>query len=105
MPDSIPLPVSSPPPPPPVSVPPKKEQEDVNIEVYEKVFLKCMGAAARIITHRHGDAPTEESKDRQVTIAAAIFDRFYNDQTAMKAGAVQAKAMIDGMTHVLEGRR
>lgn len=85
--------------------PPKKTQEDVNIEVYEKVFLKCMGAAARIITHRHGGEPTDESKDRQVQIAAAIFDRFYNDQTAMKAGQIQAKAMIDGMTQVLEGRR
>jgi hypothetical protein len=87
--------------PPPI----KKTQEEVNIDVYEKVFLKCMAAAARIITHRHGDTPTEESKNRQVTIAAAIFDRFYNDQTAMKAGQIQAKAMIDGMNQVLEGRR
>lgn len=90
---------------PPVTVPPKKTQEDVNIEVYENVFLKCMGAAARIITHRHGSEPSEESKDRQVQIASTIFDRFYSDQTAMKAGSIQAKAMIDGMTQMLEGRR
>lgn len=90
---------------PVVTPSPKKTQEDLNIEVYEKVFLKCMGAAARIITHRHGSEPTEESKDRQVTIATAIFDRFYNDQSSMKAGQVQAKAMIEGMTQVLEGRR
>ena len=90
---------------PVVTPSPKKTQEDLNIEVYEKVFLKCMGAAARIITHRHGSDPTEQSKNLQVTIAAAIFDRFYNDQTAMKAGQIQAKAMIEGMTQVLEGRR
>lgn len=84
---------------------PKKTQEDLNIEVYEKVFLKCMGAAARILTARHGSDPTDASKRNQVKIATAIFDRFYNDQTAMKAGQIQAKAMIEGMTQVLEGRR
>lgn len=101
MPDSIPLPVSSPPPPPPVSSPPKKTQEDVNIEVYEKVFMKCMAAGARIMNARYGTV----NKEDQISIATAIFDRFYNDQTAMKAGQIQAKAMIDGMTQVLEGRR
>lgn len=85
--------------------PPKMTQEDLNIEVYESVFLKCMGAAARIITARHGHNVSDMTRKNQVTIAAAIFDRFYNDQTAMKAGAVQAKAMIDGMNSVLEGRR
>lgn len=99
------MPDSSPPDAPLPVVPAKKEQEDINIEVYEKVFLKCMGAAARIISFRHGSDPTEESKDRQITIATAIFDRFYNDQTAMKAGKIQAQAMIDSMTHLLEGRR
>jgi hypothetical protein len=104
--DSTPLPVSSPTPPPPsISPPVKKTQEDVNIEVYEAVFLKCMGAAARIILHRQGDSIDNTVRVNQVTIASAIFDRFYNDQTAMKAGAIQAKAMIDGMTQVLEGRR
>lgn len=106
MPDSTPLPVSSPTPPPPRSVAPlgilppaaAKTQEDLNVEVYEKVFKKCLGAAARIVG-------PDLSRQNQVTIAVAIFDRFYNDQTAMKAGAIQAKAMIDGMTQVLEGRR
>ncbi len=85
--------------------PPKKDQEDLNIECYERVFLKCMGAAARIITQRHGSDPTDESKDRQVQIAAALFDRFYSDQVSMKSGKLQAEAMIQGMTQVLEGRR
>jgi hypothetical protein len=83
----------------------RKDQEDVNIEVYEKVFLKCMGAAARILIKRQGTEISDEAKDRQIKIAAAIFDRFYNDQTAMKSGKIQARAMIDGMTQVLEGRR
>jgi len=81
---------------------PKKTQEDVNIEVYEKVFMKCMGAAERIL---NGQIHNNAARESQVTIAVAIFDRFYSDQTAMKAGAVQAKAMIDGMNQVLEGRR
>lgn len=98
----------------PVTVPPKKTQEEVNVEVYEEVFKKCMAAAARIIVARHGDALTDASRLNQVTdasrlnqvkIASAIFDRFYNDQTALKAGGIQAKAMIEGMTQVLEGRR
>lgn len=113
MPDASPLPINSPPPPPPMNVAPflpivapvKKTQEDLNIEVYEKVFLKCMGAAARIVIARHGNAVDDASRLNQVTIATAMFDRFYNDQTAMKAGAVQARAMIDGMNQVLEGRR
>lgn len=88
-----------------VATPPKKDQEDLNIEVYERVFLKCMGAAARVIKHRHGTETTEEAKDRQVKIAAAIFDRFYSDQASMKSGKLQAEAMIQGMTQVLEGRR
>lgn len=95
-------------PPPQIFAPapiPKKDQEDLNIEVYEKVFVKCMGAAARIIIHRHGDTPTEESKDRQVTIATAIFNRFYEDQNAMKQGKQQAEAMMAGLSQVLEGRR
>jgi hypothetical protein len=88
----------------PVSTTPKLP-EDLNLEVYESMFLKCMGAAARIITKRHGDTPTEESKDRQIKIAIAIFDRFYNDQNAMKQGKQQADAMLHGLTQVLEGRR
>ena len=87
--------------PPPVS--PKKTQEDLNIEVYEKIFLKCMSAADRILGSRTTGSNTEQTN--RVTIAVAIFDRFYNDQTAMKAGQIQAKAMIEGMTQVLEGRR
>jgi hypothetical protein len=82
-----------------------KSPEDMNLEVYESIFLKCMGAAARIITSRHGDTPTEESKTRQVKIAVAIFDRFYNDQNAMKQGKQQADAMLQGLTSVLEGGR
>jgi len=89
----------------PIATPPKKTQEDVNVEVYENVFKKCMGAAARILIARHGEGVTDAAKLNQVTIATAIFDRFYNDQSAQKAGAVQAKAMIDGLTQVLEGRR
>ena len=113
MPDSVPLPVCSPPPPPPRSVAPPgalapvavKTQEDLNVEVYESVFKKCMGAAARIIIARHGNSDNDASRLNQVAIAAAIFDRFYNDQSAQKAGAIQAKAMIEGMNSVLEGRR
>jgi hypothetical protein len=119
MPNATPLPVDSPPPPPPRSsapplpwsfpLPPpppksvaKKTQEDVNVEVYENVFLKCMGAADRILG---GGNSSTARNENQVKIASAIFDRFYNDQSAQKAGAVQAKAMIDAMTQVLEGRR
>jgi len=87
----------------PATPPPKKTQEDANIEVYEKVFLKCISAADRILGSRSTGSNTEQTN--RVTIAVAIFDRFYNDQTAMKAGQIQAKAMIDGMTQVLEGRR
>lgn len=86
----------------PVTVPPKKTQEDVNVEVYENVFLKCMGAADRILG---GGNSSTARNENQVKIASAIFDRFYNDQTALKAGGIQAKAMIEGMTQVLEGRR
>lgn len=84
--------------PPPI----KKTQEDLNIEVYEKVFKKCMSAAERILGSR-SSSNTEQTN--RVTIAAAIFDRFYSDQSSMKSGQLQAKAMIDGMTQVLEGRR
>lgn len=93
--ESTPLPVN---PPPCVSPLVAKTQEEVNIDVYESVFKKCMDAADRVL----GD---HRNTQNQIVIASAIFDRFYNDQTAMKAGAVQAKAMIDGMTQVLEGRR
>lgn len=86
----------------PMAPPIKKTQEDLNVEVYESVFKKCMDAAERILYGRVG---SNADRDHQVTIAAAIFDRFYNDQTALKAGGIQAKAMIDGMTQVLEGRR
>jgi hypothetical protein len=97
--ESTPLPVN---PPPCVSPLVAKTQEAVNIEVYESVFKKCEEAATRIL----GDSNNNDtSRQNKVTIACAIFDRFYNDQTAMRAGAVQAKAMIDGMTQILEGRR
>lgn len=87
---------------PPALAPMKKTQEDLNVEVYESVFKKCMGAADRITQACYQNDTT---KANQVAIAIAIFDRFYNDQTAMKSGAAQAKAMIDGLTSVLEGRR
>lgn len=95
-------------PPPQIFAPapiPKKDQEDLNIEVYERVFVKCMDAAARIVSHRHRDEPLPESRDRQVHIAKALFDRFYEDQNAMKQGKQQAEAMMAGLSQVLEGRR
>jgi hypothetical protein len=84
----------------PIAPPTKKTQEDLNVEVYENVFKKCLEAAGRLVY-----PGSDSDRENQVKIATAIFDRFYNDQTAMKAGATQAKAMIDAMTQVLEGRR
>jgi hypothetical protein len=95
-------------PPPQVFSPapiPKKDQEDLNIEAYERVFAKCMDAAARLISSRHRDEPQPHSRDRQVKIAIAVFDRFYNDQASMKQGKQQADAMLQGLSQVLEGRR
>jgi uncharacterized protein (DUF885 family) len=94
------LPVGNPPP-----VVPKKDQEDLNIEVYKRVFKKCMAASKSVIGDRERGDDLDLWLGRQVEVAKAMFDRFYNDQTAMKAGQIQAKAMIDGMTSVLEGRR
>jgi len=82
-------------------LPPKKDQEDANIEVYERVFSKCLGAAARIVEKDRGS----RNADRELQIAAAIFDRFYSDQVAQRSAKLQADAMIQGMTSVLEGRR
>lgn len=84
--------------------PPKKAQEDLNIDVYESVFRKCLKAASKMADDLTV-SPGTEKRALTVDIAKAIFDRFYNDQTAMKAGATQAKAMIDGLTQVIEGRR
>lgn len=100
--------LAAPAPPPQIFAPaptPKKDQEDLNIEVYERVFGKCMDAAARIISSRHRDEPQPQSRDRQVQIAIAVFGRFYEDQNAMKQGKQQADAMLQGLTSVLEGRR
>lgn len=69
------------------------DQEDANIKTYEKVFKKCMEAAGRI------------ANEKQVDIAIAIFDRFYNDQSTMRQAALQMKSMMEVVSSLIGGRR
>ena len=83
-----------------VATPVKKDQDDLNIEHYERVFSKCMCAAGRMLRQE-----VSGGIDLKVTIATAIFDRYFNDQSTLKAGQNQAKSMMEGLTQLLEGRR
>lgn len=103
--DSQPLPVHSPPPPAPMNVAPKKEPEDINIEVYKKIFEKCLIAADDVVVSRLLSVHGDERRNMTLEIAKTIFDRFYDDQNALKQGRQQAEAMLQGLTQVLEGRR
>lgn len=88
-----------------VRMPPIKDQVDLNIEVYKNVFRKCLIAAEALVIDDIECGPGAERRSMTVDVAKAIFDRFYSDQAALSSGKLQAKAMIDGMTSVLEGRR
>lgn len=85
--------------------PKMKLPEDLNLEIYSKLFDKCLVAAESLVSKRLRTEKETERQKMTLDVAKTIFERFYNDQNAMKQGKQQAEAMLHGLTQVLEGRR
>lgn len=98
---STPLVVAAPPPPPSRNVAIPKDQVDLNIEVYEKVFGKCIEAATRLLEERQMDYSTAQ----KVEVAKAIFDRFYQDQGIITQANIQSEKVVSSISRLFEGRR
>lgn len=89
----------------PTAPAPKKDQEDLNIEAYQRVFGKCIKAAEELVGDRIASDVDPKANEFIVDIAKEIFSRFYDDQNSMKQSKQQADAMIHGLSQMLEGRR
>ncbi len=87
----------------------KKSVEDLNIEIYERVFWKCMGAAARVMIACDGKEVTAEVTagvmSSQVTIASEMFNRYFEDQAQVTGAERNTKATVKAVSDILESRR
>lgn len=83
------------------ATPTPDEIERANIAAYERVFRKCVDAAARV-----QECPgINTGAGIRMELAKMFFERFYADQATITQAQKNAEAMIKSMTAVMESRR
>ena len=86
---------------PAVASPAPPDVERANLEVYERVFRKCIDTADRIL-HDHNSM---NQGNARLELAKVLFERFYSDQATITQAEKNAQAMVKSMTAIMESRR
>lgn len=83
-------------------VQPKRDIEAENIAAYERVFIKSLKSAEKVVDHLGMSAGSRD--ERVLQVGTAIFKQFFTDQGNITQAQRNAEAMVRGISGVMEGR-
>ena len=85
-----------------VPTPAKPGQIDLNLDAYERIYMKCWDAAGRIVS-----GTAQDSTERRAAIAELMFQRFFDDQIKVRVAGESARAMgpmVDQLRELVANR-